>query len=93
MARVRYIKQYATVVLVEFVSIYLSPLKIDGNKMIKKWISMQAVSVAYERELTTEQKDDLSRILEEQPTVVYNALRSIVGSDGQIEVLISFLEF
>ena len=51
---------------------------------------MQAVSVAYERELTTEQKDDLSRILEEQPTVVYNALRNIVGNDGQIEVLTSF---
>ena len=61
--------------------------------MIKKCISMQAVSVAYERELTTEQKNDLSRILEEQPTVVYNALRSIVGNDGQIEVFISFLEF
>ena len=58
--------------------------------MIKKYISIQAVSVAYERELTTEQKDDLSRILEEQPPVVYNALRTIVGNDGQIEVLISF---
>ena len=63
-------------------------MKIDGDKMIKKCI--KAVSVAYERELTTEQKDGLSRILEEQPTVVYNALRSIVGNDGQIEVLTSF---
>ena len=45
------------------------------------------MSIAHERQLTPEQQADLSRILEEQPTVVYAALRDIVGNDGQIEVV------
>ena len=45
------------------------------------------MSIAHERQLTPEQQADLSRVLEEQPTVVYSALRDIVGNDGQIEVV------
>ena len=47
---------------------------------------LKAVSIAHERELTPQQKADLSRILEEQPTVEYSSLRDIVGNEGQIEV-------
>ena len=47
-------------------------------------IYQKAIEIAHERNLTAEQNEELERILDEQPNVVYSTLRETIGIDGQI---------